>query len=272
MLQYTIKRLLLMIPTFFVVSVVIFLILNLAPGRPGQAGDQGISKTTESAGARESYRIFKEQFNLDKPIFFNTRFTLDRADIEGLISTVVLYGREGVPPKEQPKVGDVVRAQERIEDLGNAIVPHLYTIAREHPDREFRWYAVQRLTVNAKRRLVNEFSARRQDDATRALNREIDTENTHIAQWSYTLDASEAERQAIMDRWDAWYADHRDRFEHDTFDKTVILLTDTRFAKYWSNLARLDLGVSTIRIISAPTTTAQPQSRRSVARRLFGLR
>ena len=95
MLQYTIKRLLIMIPTFFVVSVVIFLILNLAPGRPGQAGDQGISKTAESVGARESYRIFKEQFNLDKPILLNTRFALEQSEVRELL--VVGYNLAGKP-------------------------------------------------------------------------------------------------------------------------------------------------------------------------------
>ena len=38
MLQYTIKRLLLMPPTFFLVSLVIFIVLNVAPGRPGAGG------------------------------------------------------------------------------------------------------------------------------------------------------------------------------------------------------------------------------------------
>lgn len=246
MLQYTIKRLLIMIPTFFVVSVVIFLILNLAPGRPGQAGDQGISKTAESVGARESYRIFKEQFNLDKPVFFNTRFAIDRGEVEGLVAKVVLYGREGVPPEQQPRVSEVVRAQDRIEDLGQYIVPHLYTIAREHDDPEFRWYAVQRLTVNARRRLIDEFSATRQDDATRQLNRAIDAENTLISAWSYPLDASEEARAEVMARWEGWYEEHKGRFTYGALDKAGIFFTDTRFAKYWSNLARLDLGVSNI--------------------------
>jgi ABC-type microcin C transport system permease subunit YejB len=35
MKAYVIRRLLLMIPTFFGISLVIFAVLNLAPGRPG---------------------------------------------------------------------------------------------------------------------------------------------------------------------------------------------------------------------------------------------
>ena len=79
MFQYSVKRILIMIPTFFVVSIVIFLVLNLAPGRPGQAGsDDGGPTDQEQGNVRESYRIFKEQFNLDKPAFVNTRFSIER--------------------------------------------------------------------------------------------------------------------------------------------------------------------------------------------------
>ena len=74
MATYIIKRIMLMFPTLFMISVIIFLVLNLAPGKPTSSsvsaeGTQD-SKSTE---ARESYRIFKEQFNFDKPVMFNTR-------------------------------------------------------------------------------------------------------------------------------------------------------------------------------------------------------
>ena len=38
MLQYALKRLLLVVPTFFLISMVIFLVLNVAPGKPGEVG------------------------------------------------------------------------------------------------------------------------------------------------------------------------------------------------------------------------------------------
>ena len=55
MLQYALKRCLLIPPTFFLVSIVIFVVLNLAPGRPGeQAQLNGEKAGTQQ---RESYRI-----------------------------------------------------------------------------------------------------------------------------------------------------------------------------------------------------------------------
>ena len=39
MRTYILRRLLLMIPTFFGISLLIFLVLNLAPGRPGKQAE-----------------------------------------------------------------------------------------------------------------------------------------------------------------------------------------------------------------------------------------
>ncbi len=246
MLQYILKRLLLMIPTFFVVSLVIFLVLNLAPGRPGQAGQQGIQQADESQGQSEAYRIFKEQFNLDKPVFINTRFSVDQGEVEELVTLIVDHRLRDLPDDRRPPVAQAIEAQERVEDLGNYIVPHLYRLARDHQDPDVRWFATARLAVNARRKLINEFSSAQQPPSVRAQNLAIDLENTQIAQWRYPRGADAATQRAVMDKWGAWMVEHQGRFEYSASDKAAILLTDTRFARYWANLIRLDLGVSNL--------------------------
>ena len=71
MKQYIFKRILVMIPTFFAITLIIFLILQVAPGRPGGA-EGGDSESTKQGGM-DGYRIYKQQFHLDKPILLNTR-------------------------------------------------------------------------------------------------------------------------------------------------------------------------------------------------------
>jgi ABC-type microcin C transport system permease subunit YejB len=39
MLRYLVTRVALLVPTFFLISLVVFVVLNLAPGRPGAAND-----------------------------------------------------------------------------------------------------------------------------------------------------------------------------------------------------------------------------------------
>ncbi|MEM6531928.1 MAG: ABC transporter permease [Myxococcota bacterium] len=119
MLRYALRRTLLIPPTFFFVSLVLFLVLNLAPGEPGAAGDG-----TESSGQgeeRESYRLFKEQFNLDKPVVVNTRSWLSQAQVVRWIDAA--YRLTG-----DPSTADVVGAQERLDEHGHYLVRHLVAL------------------------------------------------------------------------------------------------------------------------------------------------
>ena len=114
---YIIKRILLMVPTFFAISFLIFIVLNLAPGNPGAeilgAGDGG--QSAQLAGQQqESYRLFKEQFNLDKPILVNTRFNLGAQTIAASMRSIVATGDE-VSAKEK------IAAQERMVDWGSSV-------------------------------------------------------------------------------------------------------------------------------------------------------
>ena len=72
MLTYAIKRILLMIPTFFAISLLIFVLLNLGAGDPGAQQFSGDgNQNAEKGDNRESYRIFKERHH-----WFQGRFVL----------------------------------------------------------------------------------------------------------------------------------------------------------------------------------------------------
>jgi peptide/nickel transport system permease protein len=76
MLTYIIRRLLIMVPTLFGVTVVSFVIMQLAPGDPVmyqlQGGSAGRSNQT-----REAYLIQKRDLHLDKPLVLNFRYFRD---------------------------------------------------------------------------------------------------------------------------------------------------------------------------------------------------
>ena len=44
--------------------------------------------------------------------------------------------------------------------------------------------------------------------------------------------------------WVQWHADRADQWDYSGKDKAAIFFLDTRFAKYWGNLIRLDFGIS----------------------------
>lgn len=239
MKTYVVKRLMLMLPTFLGISLVVFAVLNFAPGRPGtgeQAADLTADITREKG--QESFRIFKEQFNLDKPIFLNTRFALSADEVEATLRLAV-----GL---RQAPVAERLQAQYAIEDWGTHAVPHLIEIIQQADadgEVQLRDVGVYFLRLGARRRLIDPFDPD-PPEALRAENRRREVENATIRELRYAPDASETEKQAVVAAWQAWHADHQDRWQYSLGDKLRILFFDTRFATYWSNLLRLDFGVS----------------------------
>jgi len=351
MIQYILKRLLLMVPTFLLITVLVFVIINLAPGQPGtgSGGAGGSEQADQSANAREGYRLFKEQYNLDKPIVLNFRFLLSReqvmepleviarnmsASVTGesealhvgrvagqVISDIanveyraiesqlsaedisdserdrlrielqnrVLVQIDQIRPPRPPQ-GRVYRSEERVENWGEVIVPHLLAIASAYvhvypagsdpfhdgfgvfePDlscafvdgqrgdlcqvrnqdvyvnptltAKVRFLAVQRLSVNARRQVVVRPGERASPEQA-ALNREIVRENGYLTRLVYPITATDAEIAEVVEAWHAWFAENDERFGVGFGRSVRMLFLDTRFANYWGNLARLDLGSS----------------------------
>ncbi len=227
MLQYALKRLLLIPPTFFLVSLVIFAVLNLAPGKPGTASE-GFEGTSDG-DQRESYRLFKEQFNLDKPVLLNTRFLLSLDDTRALLEAA-----------HDAEAGAATRidAQEKLEDYGNALVRHLVVLLDE-PAHARR--ATEVLTRAALGRVT------RADDAeSRERNRAVAKRNEKLRSWRYDEEASAEEASAVHERWREYYAEHRADYEWTTGEALRDFFLDTRFARYWGNLLRLDFGLSLV--------------------------
>jgi len=238
---YVLKRILLMVPTFAAISLMIFVVLNFAPGTPGaqmQAGDGGGAQDASTAGdQRESYRLFKEQFNLDKPVIFNTRFGLDRSDVEPLLDHVLNHSGKSTP-------GQRIEAQEDIENWGRYAVPGLMELMLdEGVDMPIRALAAQRLTFNGQIQNKKVYSKNLSDE-DRTQVKEIALHNAEIKAWSFSTSSTPDEVASTVANWQGWYEKNQADWTHDGLAKAGIFFLDTRLAKYWGNLLRLDFGVS----------------------------
>ncbi len=236
MKAYALRRLLLMIPTFLGISLILFLILNLAPGRPGAQQSGDLSQSMRGEVTAESYKIFREQFHLDKPILFNTRFTLTAAEVRAQVAAASGVGTTTAAER--------VHAQEALEDLGGAAVPFLVGLL-DDPEPKLRDAATYFLRIDAVRPLEDPFDSH-PSASLRSRNLAIDAENAELRTLRYVSDAPEATKLAVIARWKSWYVAHHARFEHDALGKLSMFFLDTRFAAYWRNLAHLDFGVSLI--------------------------
>jgi len=239
-LNYVIKRVLLMVPTFAAISLVIFVVLNFAPGTPGaqMATGEGGGQDASTAGEqRESYRIFKEQFNLDKPVLYNTRYNLGKDEIRAELSAIL--NESGDVP-----AGRRIEAQENIENWGRYAVPGLIAVLTDlDATANLRALASQRLTFNGQRQNKNVYKKNLSDDE-RSEVKAISKANSEIRGWSFQADSPPEDIDAIMAEWSQWYDTNAGDWAYSASDKAQIFLFDTRFAKYWNNLARLNFGVS----------------------------
>ena len=237
---YILKRVLLMVPTFAAISLLVFIVLQFAPGTPGAemvgAGGEASQSADLAGQKRESYRLFKEQFNLDKPVLFNNRFGLDAATVTQTLDDI-LNRDETVPP------GRRIEAQEEIEDWGQYAIPPLVEILTQSDDRDLRALASQRLAINGQRPLKSLYKKSITPEE-RAENKEISAENNQVRTWMFRMEDSEQREAEVVDAWRDWYTGASVRWDWNAADKVGIFFGDTRFAKYWSNLIRLDFGIS----------------------------
>ncbi len=237
MLKYAIKRILLMVPTFFAISFLIFVLLNFAPGNPGSQmlSAEGSQNAQKSGEQREAYRIFKEQFNLDKPILLNTRYNLEHTEIENTLLTILNLNKD-IPPQDR------IDAQDKIEDWGRYAVPGLIGTLINSDKVEVRALASERLAINAKKRLIGQYSKTISPE-NKINNKNIAKENNRIKTWFFTVKDPSLEDEVISN-WKDWWQKNEHEWEYSQSDTLGILFFDTRFAKYWYNLLRLDFGIS----------------------------
>ncbi len=78
MFTYILRRLLIMVPTLFGVTVVSFVIMQLAPGDPLMYQLSG--ETGKSNQSRDAYVLQKRELNLDKPLLLNFRYFKDYSE------------------------------------------------------------------------------------------------------------------------------------------------------------------------------------------------
>ncbi len=112
MIRYVLTRLALMPLTLVLAQLLLFVILNLAPGRSGDADDPA-----GTADRRASERVFREQFGLDKPMLINTRAWTSREEVR-----VLLDAAAGGDARARAE------AELALSDLGRHAAPHLVTM------------------------------------------------------------------------------------------------------------------------------------------------
>ena len=236
MATYLAKRLLLMIPTTIGISLVLWLIMVSAPGRPGSTTQSFGEETTAADPTKElakgeSQYLFRRHFALDRPVLWNSWTSLNDADVARAVREESLK-----LSKEDPRTRRL--AKERLEDWGTYAVPalirRLQATTGVEQDETLKW-----LRLSATRRTEIPHDA-----GAEARNREIVRENVEIERFKWEPDDGPEKRAPAVARWKAWFDEHVDRWTWSGTGKVWVGLTDTQFGTWWGRLFRGDFGES----------------------------
>ena len=244
MQSFILRRTLLMIPTLFGISFVTWLVMMLAPGRPGgtalamEGGADQIADMTKELEKGKAQRNFRRQFGLDRPLFWNDWYDLDAG-------TILVKVRDAAAPIKEIGAREKRLAREALEDYGTYAVPPLIELLnRDDLDDATRFETLRWLLRSTYVPPIE--TGEDLDDATIARNREIRLENFRLSKLRWERGAPAEERAGIVAQWNVWFEENRATWEHSMLGKAKIALLDTGFGTYWSRLAHGDFGLSHI--------------------------
>ncbi|MGE3166096.1 MAG: ABC transporter permease subunit [Planctomycetota bacterium] len=203
MRTYVIKRLLLMIPTLFGVSLVVWVILTCAPEPPIAAqapGAEGKS-TGDAGGLSQSVKVFRAQYGLDRPAVLNPYYKLTAEEVRKKLLDANDRAAEVKVRSD---------AQEQLIRWGYYAVPALHSFVAG-TDVALRDTAMSWLVKSAQRVAVGAETGRL-DPETSRRNAEIVIENEILDLYRWNAGDSEVRKQAGVLAFRAWFHGSQDQF------------------------------------------------------------
>ncbi|MEZ6007570.1 MAG: ABC transporter permease [Planctomycetota bacterium] len=245
MFDYLLKRLLILVPTFIGISILVWLVMTLAPGDPGakSAGgglDSGPPEDLTNLEQGRSKRAVREKFGLNRPRFWNDWDELPKEEVKSALAAVL----GGVPEAGAERYKEASRD---LDDWGTYSLRPLVALLPELRDEpRLQSMALRYLRQNAYRVRALYPPGYVPTAEERARDQEVDRQNLLIRSddMTWAIEASPEERDPVVAKWQAWWKEREADHTYSGFGQVWNRLTDTQFAKYWSNLARGDMGRS----------------------------
>ncbi len=246
MRKYILQRLILLPITLFVILLVNFVIINLAPGDPSTISDSGMEQRDAGKeaqyGTDDQYMMFREHYGLTLPILANTWPRIKRAAVE---RDLKLLANESLPPKAHADL------RIRLGDKARYVMPHLLSIASDAAFSEKMREMAKRYFVRGGTRMG--YVGTRLTPQQRAHNRKVAHDNQTLRTLTDVGDMRaflEANASAFPLNTTFW-------------ERVAIFFGETRFSRYFTRIATLDFG--TMRNDSNRSVVAEVASRIKVS-------
>ena len=247
MIQYILKRLLLLPVTLFFIVLANFCLINLAPGEPayltdvGKGGEASRSVgVAQAQGLDERYLQFREFFGLTLPILFNSWPWITEGDVldhlKMIASKKELNNSKELSAKEYSKLKVLTGDQARYV-LASLVI--IMTDQKESLEiRKLAFFYFIRGATGFSH--IGAHLSQKQKEENKALGkRNLFLDSKRSVQFE-SLEQFEKSAKELKN----WFESHKKnlRVAPDTVEKIKIFFFETRFFRYMSRVVRLDFG------------------------------
>lgn len=248
MLNYVLRRLILLPITLFCIVLVNFVIINLAPGDPTtvtEISPQGAETRKEDRsiafGHDDRYLQFREFYGLTLPILFNPWPFTTEQDVRNSLQTLVSR-RERPEDTSEMSVRDYNSLKITFGDKSRFIMPSLLEILEDPAEDLAAKQTASRFFARGGTRqaILGPGLTKEQ----RSYNRKIGKDNQLLRSWIIDSADTPEERTKKIEEMHQWYLQNKDvyNFVPGSWDKVRIFFIETRFARYMSRVLTLDFG------------------------------
>lgn len=247
MINYLVRRLLLLPITLFFIILVNFLIINLAPGDPvtivdmtKEGGAQRQGKAI-AYGSDDRYLLFREFYGLTLPIFVNTWPWLTPQDVNESLWKLT-YRKVSPDSQEEIPFSEYDKLRIQFGDQARYVLPQLLTIIKNPKEP----LPVRLLALRYFQRGTYRNAYIGTDLSTKAMNY-----NQMLAQNNNSLQVilghfpeNEQAMDTVAIKLSDWFNQHKDFYhaEPTSSEKIAIFFYETRFFRYMTRVLTLDFG------------------------------
>lgn len=248
MLNYILRRLLLLPLTLFIIIIVNFAIINLAPGDPVTVTE--ISKEGTATmkadkalafGSDERYLHFREHYGLTLPLFFNTWPWTSGSQVRHWLNELIEN-----KPSTQNKNALSIKAYDKLRihmgDRARFMMPELLSIITDQtaslPLRVMAMHFFQRGAAR------EPFLGGNLSPKEQQYNRQITENENQLSTLTFKTEDPPKEVEDQVKKIAAWYNTHTAfyHFAPSTKEKIGLFFLETRFFRYMSRVLSLDFG------------------------------
>jgi peptide/nickel transport system permease protein len=239
MINYVIRRLLLLPLTLFAIILVNFVILNLAPGDPSSATN--VSATGEATRLADDsgvtgenqYLLFREHYGLTLPILWNHWPQITPSQVKSGLEKLAFS-------KEQMKVQQYHRLTTLWGDRARFIMPYLLQEALNPSNSDPIRRKAANLFVRGGTRqgyVGAKLSAEQREE-----NREIAKNNIYLNSLRVSEKDTHSQLEEKISQLNIWYQQQEQMSAKSRWGKIKIFFFETRFSRYLRRVLTLDFG------------------------------